>query len=154
MGKEPSPSEVTVIDLHGVINDYIANQRKSNPRFAVSKQGVTFSRLGHLLIAETILKDLGVPVQFENDLNEELKKITPDTLWRLVYKQRSVRSKAWLPYVGYTLDTPQKTDSVEVAEQLNVKYQARINQARSSTQGVEPLKEQEQEQEKDEGKEE
>ena len=127
-------SEATVIDLHGAINTYIASQRQSNPHFVVSKQGVTFNRLGHLLIAETILKDLGVPVHFEDDLAAELKKISPDTLWRLVYKQRAVRSNAWLPYVGYTLDASQKTDSVELAEQLNVKYQARIDAARISTQ--------------------
>lgn len=50
-----------VVDTHGPMNAYIAEQRKADPEFTLAKDGIHPNNLGHWLIARPILMHFGVP---------------------------------------------------------------------------------------------
>jgi lysophospholipase L1-like esterase len=119
-------SEATVIDLHTPIDAYLAERRKTEPDFTFAKKdGIHPDALGQLLMAQIVLKGLGVPV-VSGDLQAELAKIQADPLYSLIKEQREARSVGWLKYVGYTRGETVKTDSVEDVEKENAALQTKI----------------------------
>jgi hypothetical protein len=127
-------SEATVIDLHTPIDAYLAERRKTEPDFTFAKKdGIHPDALGQLLMAQIVLKGLGVPVA-SGDLQAELAKIQADPLYALIKKQRESRSAGWLKYVGYTRGETVKTDSVVDVEKENAVLQAKIDAMRKRPQ--------------------
>jgi lysophospholipase L1-like esterase len=123
-------NEATVIDLHSPIHAYLAEQRKTEPAFSFAvKDGIHPNTSGHLLMAQIVLKGLGVPVASGN-LQAELVKIQSDPLYTLIKEQREARSSGWLKYVGYTRGETVKADSVEDVEKANAALQGRIDAIR------------------------
>ncbi len=56
-------SEATVIDMHGPMDAYLAKQRETDADFSFAKKdGIHPDALGHLLMAQIVLRGLGVPV--------------------------------------------------------------------------------------------
>ena len=121
-----------VVDLHSALENFLATQRGKNPQFSFGKDGVHPSPLGHLLMAQTILRAIGVEVG-GGDLEAELQKIEADPLFQLIREQREKRSAGWLDYVGYTRDKTVKTDSVVETENAVSALQAKIDKARRRT---------------------
>ena len=118
-------SVATTIDLHGTMRDYLAAHRRIDPAFAFVKDGVHPNAAGHLFMAQTVLRGLGIPLAgADADLSKELVRIQADPLYQLVKKQREARSDAWLPYVGLP-------GNVELVEDYCGKLQAEIDRMRA-----------------------
>lgn len=80
-----------VVDTHSPINRYVAEKRKSEPKFAFSNDGVHFDDAGHRLFAQVILKSLG----FGSDLTENTELLS------LVQARHAISHLAWLKHVGH-----------------------------------------------------
>lgn len=98
---------VKVIDLHS------AMRKARDARDEVfSKDRVHPGKEGHLFMATTILKGLGIKVP-----EDDLATLSKDPLYRAVEGQRSMRSKAWMKHVGYNrekLVKPQPLGETEI----------------------------------------
>jgi len=118
--------DATVIDLHTPLDAYLAKQRETEPGFSFAKKdGIHPDAAGHLLMAQIVLRGLGIPVA-----SEGLKAIEGDPLYGLIKEQREARSAGWLKYVGYTRGETVKSDSVTDVEEKNAELQARIDALR------------------------
>lgn len=116
-------SEATVIDLHTPMDAYLAKQRQTEPDFSFAKKdGIHPDPAGHLLMAEIVLRGLGVPVA------ADLKTVEADPLYALIEQQGQTRSYGWLKYVGYTRGETVKSDSVADIEKKNAELQAKIDE--------------------------
>jgi lysophospholipase L1-like esterase len=119
-------SEATVIDLHEPMDAYIAKQRAKEPDFTFAKKdGIHPNAAGHLLMAQILLRAVGIP-----EADAELEKIEADPLYGLIKEQREARSVGWLKYVGYTRGETVKSDSVTDVEDKNAKLQVKIDTLR------------------------
>ncbi|HEX3435797.1 MAG TPA: SGNH/GDSL hydrolase family protein [Pseudacidobacterium sp.] len=125
------PGEATVIDLHSPIDAYLAERRKNEPEFTfANKDGIHPNALGHLLMAETVLKGLGSPI-ISRDLDAELARVQADPLYALIKEQREARSAGWLKFVGYTRGETVKASSVDDVEEANRQVQSKIDALRN-----------------------
>ncbi len=124
-------ADAQVIDLHAPLLQYLMQQRRTNPKFSFSPDGIHPSPVGHLLMAQTILTSLGLPTH-SDDLNKELAAVQADPLYALVEHHNSLRADGWTPYVGYTRGDSVKTFSIENAEQEAAAVQSKIDQLRSA----------------------
>ena len=124
-------TDAQVIDIHTPLSNYLAAQRKTDPTFHFSGDGIHPSPAGHLLMALTILRGLGLALP-ANDLNQEFARVTADPMYSLVERHRQTRSEGWLPYVGYTRDSVVKTPSIEKTEQEATALQVQIDRLRAT----------------------
>ncbi len=92
--------QAQVIDLHGPIDAYLQQRRKTEPGFSFVHDGIHPDELGHLLMAHIVLRGLGVAVPSDDRLEQDLKDIQADPLYALIKQQREMRSTAWLAFVG------------------------------------------------------
>lgn len=111
-------SGVYTIDLHSVMRKV----RNEHPETIMSNDRVHPGEEGHLLMAKTILKGLGVKVP-----DEDLVTIKKDPLFNLVAKRRAMRASGWMPYIGYSRGKTFRADSVEKTELDAKNFQDEIN---------------------------
>ena len=112
---------VYIIDLHSVMRKV----RNEKPDTVISNDRIHPGEEGHLLMAKTILKGLGVTVP-----EEDLATIKKDPLLNLVAKRRGMRANGWMPYIGYSRGKTFRADSVEKTEADAKKLQDEINALR------------------------
>ncbi len=112
---------VYIIDLHSVMRKV----RNEKPDAVISNDRIHPGEEGHLLMAKTILKGLGVIVP-----EEDLASIKKDPLFNLVAKRRAMRANGWMPYIGYSRGKTFRADSVEKTEADAKKLQDEINALR------------------------
>jgi hypothetical protein len=79
-----------VIDLHAPVKKYVGHQRKQDPQFTMSPDGVHLNREGHALIAKEILKRWGYDAPVANE-----------KLATLVEQRELLLRDAWLSHVGH-----------------------------------------------------
>jgi lysophospholipase L1-like esterase len=125
-------SDAQVIDLHTPVAAYLAAQRKHDPGYQFSPDGIHPPPVGHLIMAHVILGALGVPT-YTGSPTTELAKVTGDPLYTEVAALREERSEGWLSYVGYTRGATVKTDSVASTESDVSGMQRDIDQLRRGT---------------------
>ncbi len=118
--------DLKTIDLHRAMKSYLDNRRRTEPEFKINKDGVHPTHLGHLLMAEIFLESTGTHIHF-NNLDEELAKVSADTLYKLINKQRQLRSKGWLDYIGYTRGKSVKTNDIKQTEDRVTELQKQID---------------------------
>jgi len=111
---------VHVIDLHTAMR--LARDARSEP---FSKDRVHPGDDGHLLIARTILKALGVTVP-----DESLTTIQSDPLYKLVCDQRRLRSSRWMQHIGYTREKTVAPQPLGTTEAEVAKLQEKIDALR------------------------
>ena len=111
-------SSLRVIDLHGPLNAYVAEKRKTEPAFTLAGDGIHPAAEGHDLMAQTILAGLGVPIPTE---------IGTGARFDAVAKRRKLRSEAWLPYVGYIRGDTVIGESIAEAERTAASLEAEIH---------------------------
>jgi len=109
---------VYVIDLHTVMR----KDRNDHPETVISNDRVHPGEAGHLLMAKTILKGLGVVVP-----DEDIATIKKDPLFNLVAKRRAMRANGWMPYIGYSRGKTFRAESVDKTEADAKKLQDEIN---------------------------
>lgn len=93
-----------VIDAHTPMNEFLANQRKSNPAFILAGDGVHANAQGHWLIAREILRALGASPELCNAATDA-KLLTmhpraPEIL-KLVQSRQRLLKDAWLSEIGH-----------------------------------------------------
>jgi len=124
-----SRAGVYPVDLNTPLTEYIARQRRHDPSFRFSGDGIHPSQAGHLLMAREILKGLGIPIA-PRELDQELRSILADPLFSLVERRRKIRSSGWLDYVGYTRGKTVKKSSAESTGQQARALQQEIDELR------------------------
>jgi hypothetical protein len=106
-----------VVDLHGALTTALASRREQDASFTFAKDGIHPAPLGHLLMAHTFLRGIGVePGDAANDLDSEQARVEADPLFKRVHERREKRSAGWLSFIGYNRGKPVKTDSVSAVE--------------------------------------
>jgi lysophospholipase L1-like esterase len=106
-----------VVDLHTTLDAALMARRQKDAAFGFTKDGIHPSPLGHLLMAHTFLRALGVRLDPEAEkLDDELARVEADPLFKLINERREKRSEGWLSFVGYTREKKVKTDSVTATE--------------------------------------
>ena len=116
------------IDIHTPMSSYANEKRETNPDFVLAKDGVHPQPIGHFVMAHGVLSQLGIKAR--NDHESELKIVTADPLYKLTNDHRTIRSKGWLPYIGYTRGKTFKTDSIEETEEKAAALMTQINHRR------------------------
>ncbi len=121
-------SQAWVIDLHGPMDAYLARQRVSTPTFVLSGDGIHPQGPGQVLMAETILAGLDVPVTgTAADVQAERARLDADPLFALVMKRCGTRADAWRAYVAPDGDNAGARATVEAAERTCAELQTRID---------------------------
>ena len=91
-------SNVTIIDIHSGMNEELNKQRKKNPDFSFSEDGIHPSSLGHYYIAHTLIPLFGTQIEYSE---EQWLRLRYTPLYKLIEQRRKAVSDAWLPYVGF-----------------------------------------------------
>ena len=94
-----------------LLHDVVATNDKQ--RFALSEDGVHPQLAGHALMAQIVLRGIGLPIDDidPQDLAAQLKQ---DELFQLVQERRAMRSMAWLVDIGF--EKPGDYDALPVEE--------------------------------------
>ncbi len=92
-----------VIDIRSPLEQATGEQRKEQPEFTFTPDGVHPNAAGHRLIGTTILKAWGIESVME----------PPAELWKLVVQRTRLRHDAWLKEVGHKHPSFQKAPSLE-----------------------------------------
>ena len=93
-----------VIDAHGPMNRFIANQRRTKPDFKLAGDGVHINRQGHWLIAREILRHFGAPAEIvADDTPGTLLRLHPKgaEVLKLVQQRQRLLKDPWLTHVGH-----------------------------------------------------
>ena len=96
-----------VVDLHTPITAHLAKQRKQNPQYTLSPDGVHPNPLGHRILGDTVLRAWGLP---------SLTRPDPKLLSLLQQKTR-VLHDSYLSAIGHKRPGVRKGLPVEEAEQ-------------------------------------
>lgn len=117
-----------VIDVHFTMNRFLAAQRQKNPAFILAPDGVHLNDTGHWIIAQEILRGLGMPKNLEvKDLfsTEQGREVMG-----LIHKRNRSLSDSWLTAVGHKRPGMEKglplAEAAEQAATLDAKIKERI----------------------------
>ena len=121
--------DVQTIDLHSPMKNYLLKRHKADPKFFINKDGIHPTLFGHLFMTNIILDKIGIPLHI-NNLDNEFKRDTSNTLFKLINKQRQIRSKGWLEYIGYTARETVKINNIDTTEIKVGELQKQIDKLR------------------------
>ena len=111
---------VQVIDLHSAMR-----KARDIRKEVFSGDRVHPGKEGHLFMATSILKGLGVETA-----SEDVEVILKDPFFKKVDQLRSFRGKQWMKHVGYTREKVVKPQPLGETEKTVSKMQAEINKLR------------------------
>ncbi len=80
-----------VVDVHTPLVEYVQQQRRKEPRFTLSPDGIHPNALGHRLMAQAVLRAWGVESWME----------PPEPLWQLALRRMRLLHAAYLSAVGH-----------------------------------------------------
>ena len=129
----PPKGVIAVVDLHTSMTAARAERQKADPKFRFTGDNVHPGELGHVVMAQSILQGLGIPMP-QGTAEELLKTAHADALFNLVSQHRSIRSKGWLSYIGYTRErtVAPKTGNIETVEASAREIQAKIDKLKQT----------------------
>ena len=94
-----------VVDIHGPMKRYLAEQRARDPKFRLASDGVHIDAVGHGIIAGLILQHWGEPPTGENRTIDPRQLIDADPrgkdILSLVQKKQRVLKDSWLTAIGH-----------------------------------------------------
>jgi hypothetical protein len=93
--------DLQIVDLHHPLDSLLDDVKRIKSDSTFIPDGVHPNKIGHLYMAQTILKDLYPTISIENPVTE-IAFLKTDSLYNLVCKRRELRSEGWRNYVGYT----------------------------------------------------
>ena len=96
-----------VVDLHAPITKHLAEQRKKNPQYTLSPDGVHPNPLGHRILGDTVLLAWGIP-----SITEPAPK-----LLRLIQQKTSLLHDSYLSTIGHKRPGVRKGLPIDQAEQ-------------------------------------
>lgn len=107
-----------VVDLHGPMNAYLAEQRKTKPAYVLAGDGVHMNDVGHWLAASQILMQLGASEQRIREANSAIELVenyrNGDMVLKLAQERQRLLKDAWLTEVGHS--RPGMNKGVPLAE--------------------------------------
>lgn len=124
--------DIFVVDVHKELAAYAEQQRLSNSDFSLSKDGVHPGFTGHLLMANAVLKRIGVAVD-DSDIAAQEQSVQQDPLFKLVDQRSKLLGDAWRKFAGYIRNKEQTMTKIDnIDEQLKEAevLQVQINQMR------------------------
>ena len=93
-----------VVDIHTPMDQFLAEHRKSDPKYTFTRDGVHPNNVGHWLMAREILVHWGAPVEIgKMDNVGEMLAANPhgEELLKLIQKQETILRSAWLTETGH-----------------------------------------------------
>lgn len=108
-----------VVDLHGPLNRYLAERRRTEPAFTMARDGVHPGDEGHWLMAREILKHLGAGKAAEAPDAAALlagRKGGPEA-FKLVQQRMGLLRDAWLTQTGHKRPGMSKGQPLEQAQE-------------------------------------
>lgn len=93
-----------VVDIHTPMDRFLLEQRKSNPHYTFTRDGVHPNDVGHWLMAREILVHLGAPEEIGHlDSVEPMLAVSPhgEEVLKLIQRQENLLRSAWLTYVDH-----------------------------------------------------
>ncbi len=87
-----------VIDIHSAVNQFLAQQRQTEPKFIVSPDGVHPNEQGHWLMSREVIRELGGSAEVTSPSNASA---LPQPILTLVRQRQSILKDAWLTTVGH-----------------------------------------------------
>lgn len=93
-----------VVDVHGPMNRFLDERRRTDPNFRLADDGVHANTQGHWLIAREMLRHMGAPDEIVlSDTPETLLSSQPrgHDLFKLVQQRQRLLRDAWLTEVGH-----------------------------------------------------
>ncbi|HAB18085.1 MAG TPA: hypothetical protein DCE44_16760, partial [Verrucomicrobiales bacterium] len=93
-----------VVDTHFPMNQFLAEQRRVNPQFALAGDGVHVNTQGHWLIAREVLKQLGASDDITSAASPEAligSHPRGAEILKLVQQRQRLLKDSWLTYVGH-----------------------------------------------------
>ncbi len=92
-----------VVDLHGPMNRYLAEQRRKDPNFFLAGDGVHCGDVGHWIIARQILLHLGAKDLADADGPKAMLAAYPsgDALLKLIEQRQRMMKDTWLTTIGH-----------------------------------------------------
>lgn len=130
------PGGATVIDLHVPMSAMVKPARSANHPLHNPGDGVHPAEMGHFVVADAILKGLGIPVP-AGDLDTRLATAQADPLYKLIRQRQSARGQGWLNYIGYTRvnkTTPPHENDIQAVEAQAADLQKQIDALRKAGQ--------------------
>lgn len=130
------PAGATVIDLHVPMSAMVKPAREAKHPLHNPGDGVHPAEMGHFVIADAILKGLGIPVP-AGDLDARLATVQADPLYQLVRQRQAARGQGWLNYIGYTRvnkTTPPHENDIQAVEARAADLQKQIDVLRKAGQ--------------------
>jgi len=121
--------DVQIIDLHSPMKTYLQKRHEADSTFFINKDGIHPTPFGHLFMTDLILEEIGISLNIKY-LDNEFERVTSDTLFVLINKQRQIRSKGWLEYIGYTTSKTVKIIDIAPTEIEVSKLQKQIDELR------------------------
>lgn len=93
----------SVVDLHVPMNLWLAEQRKENPKFSYTHEGVHPDAAGHWVMAKQILLYLGAEDVADDNSVAAMLSGHPHgkEILKLTSEKQSLLKNAWLTYTGY-----------------------------------------------------
>ena len=123
-----------VADLHGPMNAYLAEQRKTDPKFTLAGDGVHMNATGHWLAAQQLLLALQAPPAEINKAKsaDELLKSYPHGLeiLKLTQQRNHLLRDAWLSSTGHKRPGITAGLPLEEAEKKAAELTTRIKETR------------------------
>jgi lysophospholipase L1-like esterase len=121
--------DVQTIDIHSPMKKYLLKRSKADSTFFINKDGIHPTQFGHLFMTNIILNKIGIPLHIEN-LDNEFRRDTSNTLFKLINKHRQIRSKGWLEYIGYTARETVKSNNIDSTKIKVSELQKQIDKLR------------------------
>jgi lysophospholipase L1-like esterase len=118
-----------VVDLHGPLKRYLANERKNNPEFRLADDGVHMNPTGHWIVAREILAHWGVPagVLAAKSAEDAIAALPHGAeVFKLVQKRQGVVKDAWLTATRHTRPGMKQGVSLEESERQAAAIDAQL----------------------------
>ena len=92
-----------VVDLHGPMNRYLAEQRRKDPNFFLAGDGVHCGDVGHWIIARQILLHLGAKdLADADDVKGMIEAFSNgEALLKLIEQRQRMMKDTWLTTIGH-----------------------------------------------------
>lgn len=118
-----------VLDLHGPLKQYLAEQRIKDPKFAFASDGVHMNATGHWIIARVILSYWQVPSEELTAASGEealAKRPHGVALLKLVQQRQRLLKDAWLTATGHTRPGMKPGVALDQAERQAAEFGSEI----------------------------
>ena len=92
-----------VVDLHGPMNRYLAEQRRKDPNFFLAGDGVHCGDIGHWIFAKQILQHLGAKdLAAADDVKGMIEAFSNGgALLKLIEQRQRMMKDTWLTVIGH-----------------------------------------------------